>query len=101
MPTELQQHPPSSTLPEYPVTLLDFQRMFPDEAACLRYLERIRWPNGFCCEKCAALTSPLDCPPMQGSSSVASVITSSQLRATPLCTAARPVFMFGFGQPTW
>ena len=58
MPTELQQHPPSNSLPAYPVTLLDFQRMFPDEAACLRYLERIRWPNGFCCEKCASVDEP-------------------------------------------
>ncbi|EKE10195.1 MAG: ISSod11, transposase, partial [uncultured bacterium] len=58
MPTELQQHPPSSALPEYPITILDFQRMFPDEEACLRYLERVRWPNGFCCEKCASVEEP-------------------------------------------
>lgn len=32
---------------EYPINLLDFQKMFPEEIACLRYLERMRWPNGF------------------------------------------------------
>jgi len=58
MPIELQQHPSSNSLPEYPVTLLDFQRMFPHEMACLRYLERIRWPDGFACEKCASVGEP-------------------------------------------
>lgn len=32
--------------------------MFPDETACLRYLERIRWPDGFVCEKCASVGEP-------------------------------------------
>lgn len=52
------QLPPASSLPEYPITLLDFQRMFPDEAACLRYLERIRWSDGFVCEKCSIRGEP-------------------------------------------
>lgn len=38
-----------TALPEFPRTLLEFQRMFPDEAACLRYLEQVRWPGGFVC----------------------------------------------------
>ena len=29
------------------MNLLEFQKMFHDETACLKYLERIRWPNGF------------------------------------------------------
>jgi len=45
-------------LPEFPVNLLDFQRMFQNEAACLRYLERMRWPSGFTCEKCATAGEP-------------------------------------------
>lgn len=57
MPTESQQHLPS-LLPEYPMTLLDFQRMFPNETACLRYLENIRWPGGFTCGKCANIAEP-------------------------------------------
>lgn len=43
---------------EYPVTLLDFQQMFPDETACLRYLEKLRWPNGFVCKKCENVHEP-------------------------------------------
>ena len=50
--------PPSNSLPEYPITLLDFQRMFPDEAACLRYLEKMRWPSGFVCDKCSSIGEP-------------------------------------------
>jgi len=36
----------------YPRTLLEFQNLFPDEAACLRYLEDVRWPEGFECPSC-------------------------------------------------
>ena len=35
-----------------PTTLLDFQRMFPDEGACAAYLHELRWPDGFSCPKC-------------------------------------------------
>lgn len=33
-------------------TLMDFQKRFPDEAACMEYLEKLRWPNGFRCPNC-------------------------------------------------
>lgn len=59
MPTGVQKHSlPASSLPEYPITYLDFQRLFPDETACLLYLERMRWPSGFVCEKCSASGEP-------------------------------------------
>lgn len=32
--------------------------MFPDENACLRYLEKIRWPNGFVCSQCSTAGEP-------------------------------------------
>ena len=35
MPTKTQQPLPSDSLPEHPINLLDFQRMFPDETAYL------------------------------------------------------------------
>jgi len=35
-----------------PLTLLDFQKRFPTDAACERYLFRWRWPKGFVCPKC-------------------------------------------------
>ena len=46
------------TLPECPENQLDFQRMFPNEAACLRYLEKMSWPNGFACEECSVAGEP-------------------------------------------
>ena len=47
-----------NTLPDCPENQLDFQRMFPDEAACLKYLENMRWPNGFICEECSVVGEP-------------------------------------------
>jgi hypothetical protein len=37
---------------DQPRSLLEFQRDFPDEAACVRYLASRRWPNGFVCPIC-------------------------------------------------
>ena len=42
----------------YPATLLDFQRMFPDEAACAEYLYELRWPDGFICSDCGRSGEP-------------------------------------------
>jgi transposase-like protein len=33
-------------------SLLEFQNQFPDENACLDYLEKLRWPQGFRCPNC-------------------------------------------------
>src|SRR5687768_4839557 len=35
-----------------PKTFADFDRMFPDEAACKLYLTMRRWPDGVTCPKC-------------------------------------------------
>jgi transposase-like protein len=37
---------------DYPATWPAFQSWFPDEAACVRFLEKLRWPNGFVCPVC-------------------------------------------------
>lgn len=37
---------------DYPRTMQEFQSWFPDDAACLRYLERLRWGGGFTCPAC-------------------------------------------------
>ena len=37
---------------DYPLTLVEFQRRFPDEAACAAYLASQRWPDGFRCPVC-------------------------------------------------
>ena len=50
----------------FPDTLLDFQRMFPDEAACVAYLEELRWPEGFVCSSCEAAGEPQRTPTGSG-----------------------------------
>lgn len=36
----------------FPTTLPQFQKFFPDDAACAKYLEAVRWPEGFECPQC-------------------------------------------------
>lgn len=42
----------------FPRSLLDFQAMFRDEAACLEYLTATRWPDGFVCSECGSGAEP-------------------------------------------
>ena len=42
----------------FPTSLPEFQRIFPNDEACARYLEIIRWPNGFTCPKCTHIGEP-------------------------------------------
>lgn len=42
----------------FPDSLLEFQRIFPDDAACATYLEEIRWREGFICMWCAERGEP-------------------------------------------
>lgn len=37
---------------DYPRTFQEFRDWFPDDAACLDYLEQLRWPDGFICPEC-------------------------------------------------
>src|SRR5512144_1591805 len=37
---------------EFPRSLIEFQRRFPDERACAAYLAQARWPDGFRCPGC-------------------------------------------------
>ena len=37
---------------DFPRSLLEFQRQFPDDAACAAYLAETRWPEGFVCPEC-------------------------------------------------
>ena len=36
----------------FPRSLIEFQQRFPDEAACVEYLFKARWPDGFVCPGC-------------------------------------------------
>jgi len=40
---------------EFPRSLIEFQKHFPDEAACAAYLREARWPDGFVCPACGAV----------------------------------------------
>lgn len=42
----------------FPKSLPQFQRLFPDDAACATYLERIRWEHGFACPGCGEAGEP-------------------------------------------
>ena len=37
---------------EYPKTLAELDRQFVTEQACVQYLYRLRWPEGFICPRC-------------------------------------------------
>ncbi len=36
----------------FPTSLPEFQKVFPNDEACRKYLESLRWPNGFVCPTC-------------------------------------------------
>lgn len=42
----------------FPTSLPEFQRVFPDDSACAKYLETMRWPDGFACPKCRKADKP-------------------------------------------
>lgn len=37
---------------DYPRNFVEFQEFFPNEAVAYRYLEQLRWPEGFVCPRC-------------------------------------------------
>jgi len=38
---------------EYPVNLMEFEKQFSTEEACINYLVKLRWPDGFRCPRCS------------------------------------------------
>ena len=47
---EGQRHPVGGV--DYPRTLQEFDEWFPSEAACVEYLQQVRWADGFRCPEC-------------------------------------------------
>ena len=43
---------------EYPDTIREFFRMFPDEKSCFNYLVNLRWPTGYICSACNQSATP-------------------------------------------
>jgi ISXO2-like transposase domain/Transposase zinc-ribbon domain len=54
----LDKHLVSTMDTTFPTSLPELQRVFPDDAACSRYLEAIRWPDGFTCPSCGFIGEP-------------------------------------------
>jgi len=46
----------------FPTSLPEFQSVFPDDAACAKYLETMRWPTGFTCPRCRQTGEPYRFP---------------------------------------
>jgi transposase-like protein len=42
----------------FPSIYREFVKMFPDESACVEYLERLRWGSGFFCPPCGEPSIP-------------------------------------------
>lgn len=50
------QHPVPRV--DYPRTFQEMDDWFRDDAACRKYIRRLRWPNGFVCRRCGATGEP-------------------------------------------
>ena len=75
---------------EYPDTIREFFRMFPDDKSCLEYLVSLRWPTGFDCEKCEKASIPwyesrnrLECPSCKHKTTITAKTAFDKTR-TPL-----------------
>jgi predicted RNA-binding Zn-ribbon protein involved in translation (DUF1610 family) len=44
--------------PAFPTSLPQFQKFFPDDTTCAKYLEAMRWPEGFVCPTCGYQGDP-------------------------------------------
>jgi len=42
----------------FPTSIPEFREVFPDDEACAKYLEKMRWPAGFSCPKCQHQEEP-------------------------------------------
>jgi transposase len=51
-----RNNPKRSTASESRFSLMEFEREFPDDAACLEWLIKYRWPDGIFCPKCERVT---------------------------------------------
>ena len=51
-----RNNPKRSTASESRYSLMEFEREFPDDAACLEWLIKYRWPDGIFCPKCDRIT---------------------------------------------
>lgn len=78
----------------FPSSLPQFQKYFPDDSACAKYLEALRWPEGFVCPTCGEKDEPyrltrstvvLRCPSCRKDASLTAGTVMQDTR-TPLST---------------
>jgi transposase-like protein len=53
---DAERHPRAGR--DYPRGWDELHAWFPDDGACLAYLEQLRWPRGFACPACAVIDEP-------------------------------------------
>jgi len=77
---------------DYPRTYREFVEWFPNEVACIAYLDKLRWPGDFICPACSFATEPwhqtrgrLVCPKCRYQTSATRGTIFSKTR-TPLTT---------------
>ena len=77
---------------DYPRSYREFVEMFPEEEACVAYLEQLRWSSGFVCPACGTTAEPwrqtrgrLVCPDCRHQASVTGGTILDKTR-TPLTT---------------
>lgn len=77
---------------DYPRSYREFVEMFPEEEACVAYLEQLRWSSGFVCPACGTTAEPwrqtrgrLVCPACRHQASVTGGTILDKTR-TPLTT---------------
>jgi Transposase zinc-ribbon domain len=87
--------PPRSGGVDYPRNWHELLAWFSDDAACLRYLERLRWSDGFVCRFCGVVDE--DVPPVRRGTSRRrsrcdgqAVTSVAALRHTPRARPDRP-----------
>jgi hypothetical protein len=63
--SETNSEAPMSSSSQSPLTFREFHASFPDEAACVDFLAKVRWPNGFRCPACSSSNAwRLACRPL-------------------------------------
>ena len=40
------------TIEDFPMSEIEFEKRFSTEQACMDYLAQMKWPEGFCCQRC-------------------------------------------------
>jgi len=62
----LQEQSGRGNVMPFPRSLPEFQKLFPDDLACMNYLSGVPWPDGFECSQCGTVAEPYRYPQRPG-----------------------------------